>query len=215
MKFNKKIKYKPEQQTYDIKMEKSHSWWWLLLLLLIPLILWLLSRCDGIIPKVIIPSEDDTTRVAIDSTVFTHPVQVMLSWYNTDDLDLHVTEPNGFEIYYSRSTDDQTLGHLNFDMNVGYITSTPKEHISWPLLEKMIPSEYEVSVVNYRNRENVHENYQIDITDGDHIYSFAIGDAIQERKTVKVLKFNWTAEDGVSIIQSIVPAQETNRSTPE
>ena len=70
MKYNEKIEFKPDQLEYDLRMKKRHNWWWLLLLLLIPLILWLLSRCDGI---VVTPPEDfnDTIDIPVDPKILT------------------------------------------------------------------------------------------------------------------------------------------------
>ena len=32
MKYNEKIKFKPDQLEYDLQMKKRRNWWWLLLL---------------------------------------------------------------------------------------------------------------------------------------------------------------------------------------
>lgn len=43
-------------------------------------------------------------------------LKVTLQWTNREiDLDLHVIEPNGFEIYFSQDTSRRTGGHLDID----------------------------------------------------------------------------------------------------
>lgn len=211
MKYSEKITFKSDQLNYDLKMKNRHNWWWLLLLLLIPLLLWLLSRCDGIIPSPPIEEEDSTT-VVIDSTIFEHPVQVMLSWHNYDDLDLHVCEPNGYEIYYSDNTDSETLGHLNFDRNVSSLSRHPQEHISWPKISKMVPGEYLVLVRNYTERSSINDDYQIDIVSDQIVYRFRLNEKIGEKEKVPIVKFSWNRESGITILQSKVEPQSLTRS---
>ena len=203
--------HEPDQLEYDLRMKKRHNWWWLLLLLLIPLILWLLSRCDGI---VVTPPEDfnDTIDIPVDPAVFHHPVQVMLTWHNYDDLDLHVKEPNGFEIYHRKKTDAETLGHLNFDRNVSVITDHPKEHISWPKTDKMLPGEYFVFVRNYKERSDSINDYQVDVIYDDTVYRFDLHEEITEMNTVGIVKFSWDPNAGLTILQTRVTPQTLTRS---
>jgi len=61
-------------------------------------------------------------------------VQVTLSWYSTADLDLHVVEPNGTEIYYGNTTDPSTGGTYALDANsdcTANVSNTPKETVTW------------------------------------------------------------------------------------
>ncbi|MDR2701467.1 MAG: DUF2135 domain-containing protein [Spirochaetaceae bacterium] len=54
-------------------------------------------------------------------------VIVTLSWDNLADVDLHVKDPSGEEIYYSHKT-SRSGGELDFDNREGY----GPEHIYWP-----------------------------------------------------------------------------------
>jgi uncharacterized protein YfaP (DUF2135 family) len=63
--------------------------------------------------------------------VGTGDVQVTLSWGTVDDLDLHVIEPGGEEIYYGHRT-SATGGSLDVDSNAGCGTQmNPVENIFW------------------------------------------------------------------------------------
>lgn len=47
------------------------------------------------------------------------PIQATLTWDQAEDLDLHVVEPNGNEIYYGNRGPSATGGELDHDANVG------------------------------------------------------------------------------------------------
>ena len=62
-------------------------------------------------------------------------IQVNLSWNAPLDLDLHVVDPFGNEVYYGarNGTPTSTGGSLDFDSNPGcYIDNRDSENVSWP-----------------------------------------------------------------------------------
>jgi hypothetical protein len=63
----------------------------------------------------------------------TGDVQVTLIWHDTNDIDLHVTDPAGAEIFYA-SRSSASGGKLDVDANAGCTTTTsePRENIFWP-----------------------------------------------------------------------------------
>ena len=77
-------------------------------------------------------------------------LKITLLWDETEaDLDLHVIEPNGNEIYWENKTDSRTTGELDFDWN-------PKNEESWdrPVAENVFwkrppRGNYQVRVVYY------------------------------------------------------------------
>jgi len=67
-------------------------------------------------------------------------VQVSLIWYNVNDLDLHVVDPNGERIYY-KAPRARSGGELDVDANAGArdasgrpanLTREPVENVYWP-----------------------------------------------------------------------------------
>ena len=56
-------------------------------------------------------------------------LKITLLWDFPGDVDLHVKEPNNFEIFYSNSVDLRTGGYLDVDNRVGGIGSA--ENIYW------------------------------------------------------------------------------------
>jgi len=80
-------------------------------------------------------------------------LKINLKWFTTDDLDLHVIDPSGYEIYYAQkqNTCQGVLGQLDIDANAGgTITTTPQENIYWE--DKAPIGDYEVRVHWYTNR---------------------------------------------------------------
>jgi len=63
----------------------------------------------------------------------TGDVQVTLRWNSTADLDLHVVDPNGCEVFWDRPT-CPSGGKLDVDANAGClgVTTSPVENIFWP-----------------------------------------------------------------------------------
>ena len=65
------------------------------------------------------------------TTVGTGDIQISLSWDSDADLDLHVVEPSGEEIYYGNPT-SATGGELDLDSNALCTSGPRNENIRWP-----------------------------------------------------------------------------------
>jgi len=59
-------------------------------------------------------------------------IEIALSWEDTNDLDLHVIDPNGDRVWFSNKV-SRSGGELDVDRNAGCnnVTNTPIEHIVW------------------------------------------------------------------------------------
>lgn len=71
-------------------------------------------------------------------------LKVTLLWDFRGDIDLHVLQPNGMEIYYDKKKDDSTGGYLDVDNMEGGAGSA--ENIYWPSVAK---GKYTVGLVYY------------------------------------------------------------------
>ena len=93
-------------------------------------------------------------------------VHVTLTWDNATDVDLHVTEPNGEEIWY-RNTRSNTGGQLDVDDTNGF----GPENIFWP--ENSAPrGEYRVEVVYFDESGRGLANYEVTVRYGNEIRVF-------------------------------------------
>lgn len=68
-----------------------------------------------------------------ETVLGTGDVQVTLRWFNQNDLDLHVTDPDGEKIYFQQRVSNSG-GQLDVDSNAGCtnnVTARPVENIFW------------------------------------------------------------------------------------
>ena len=127
-------------------------------------------------------------------------LRVSLSWYNYDDLDLHLIEPNGNEIYFGDRTSYKTGGKLDVDMNAGGRKDSrePVENIFWQNCQKMLEGEYRVVVHNWSKQENVDLGYAVEIDYRGDSQVFEMP-AIPNGRRDTVFTFNYSKKDGVVV----------------
>jgi hypothetical protein len=108
-------------------------------------------------------------------------LRVSLSWFNTDDLDLHIVEPsgraggvfadlNGPRIYFGTKA-GKSGGVLDVDMNAGgRMSREPVENVSW---SRPPPDGwYQVLVHNFAPRERDSVGFTIEIETGGKLSQF-------------------------------------------
>lgn len=84
--------------------------------------------------------------------------RVSLAWFNTDDLDIHVKEPNGNHISFSNK-----CGKLDVDMNVYGERRDAVENVCWHSLDD---GPYTVSIDNYTQREDIDVGFELEVETG-------------------------------------------------
>ncbi len=115
-------------------------------------------------------------------------VRVSLLWNNFNDLDLHVIDPFGEEIFYGRKR-SQSLGELDVDMNAGGRQSEkPVENIYWPL-GKAPAGHYRVRVHMYANRERRNTPFSVELLNKGEVSTFE-GTVSQQGQYVTVCEFD-------------------------
>jgi uncharacterized protein YfaP (DUF2135 family) len=112
--------------------------------------------------------------------VLTGDIQVSVSWDVDNDIDLHVVDPNGFELYWDQDVSPEG-GLLDLDSNAACSQDgVDNENIVWPK-GKAIPGTYIVRVDNFDNCLGAAVNYVVTVQKGDRppqtfTGSFAAGD---------------------------------------
>jgi hypothetical protein len=79
----------------------------------------------------------------------TGDVQVTLRWASEADIDLHVTEPDGTEIWYGDKGPTATGGQLDVDSNVGCVQEASVENVFWPT-GRAPSGSYTIEVTGYQ-----------------------------------------------------------------
>lgn len=85
-------------------------------------------------------------------------LKINLKWNTIDDLDLHVIDPSGFEIYYAKKENvcEGVKGQLDIDANAGEpYTRIPQENIYWEEGKNAPIGKYKVKVVLFRKRDTI------------------------------------------------------------
>lgn len=91
----------------------------------------------------------------------TGAVQISLTWQTTADLDLHLIDASGEEIYY-RNKESTSGGMLDVDRIPGSGDTGPHiENIFWD--SPAPPGRYTASVVNYASAGNSSSSYEMAI----------------------------------------------------
>lgn len=135
-----------------------------------------------------------------------------LHWFNYDDLDVHVMEPNGREIYYGSRHSYYTGGHLDVDMNAGSgQTRDAVENIVWTNRSKLANGRYTVYVNQFRKRESIDVGFEFEIEINGDLHKFAYDKAVQGNVTVAYIDV--TAND--ITISPVLPANASYKSKTE
>lgn len=140
-------------------------------------------------------------------------LRISLAWYNTDDYDLHLYEPNDNHIYFGRKKSTYTKGELDVDMNVTNLTTTPVENIIYGYDSKLIEGKYQVKVNNYNQRNNYDFGFTVEIEFNGEVYEFTHDKLIKDSETVNVVEFEYSNKDGIKFINKITPNSKLNDKT--
>jgi hypothetical protein len=107
------------------------------------------------------------------------PVRFSLAWFNRDDLDIHVFEPNGNHIFFGNKA-----GMLDVDMNAnGPKSDDPVENVSF-----MDPKDgvYPIQVNNYTKRTNSNPGFVIEVESHGKILQFSYTSGVDNGETVDI-----------------------------
>lgn len=109
-----------------------------------------------------------------------------LHWFNYDDLDLHVTEPGGSEIYFGHKN-GYSGGVLDVDMNAGSgKTRDAVENIIWTDQSKLRAGRYEVRVHNFCKREHIDFGFEVEIEINGELHKFNYDKMVSDREYIAV-----------------------------
>lgn len=121
-----------------------------------------------------------------------------LAWFNYDDLDLHMIEPNGHEISFRNRNSRYTGGQLDVDMNAGVVgTREAVENIFYSNASQMQEGEYTLYVNNFNKRETVDVGFEVEIDFKGSVFKFAHPKAVNNRDSVIVAKFTYSHKNGI------------------
>jgi len=104
--------------------------------------------------------------------VGTGDIQVTLSWDADSDVDLHVVDPNGEEVYFA-NTEVSSGGNLDLDSNAGCsIDDVRNENITWPT-GSAPRGTYTVRVDYWSSCDVAETNYTVLVNNGGNVEVFS------------------------------------------
>lgn len=114
-----------------------------------------------------------------------------LSWFNTDDLDIHVETPSGTHIFYGNPQDKFGNHVLDVDMNRSAfdLTDTQVENLAFTNPEDGL---YKLYVHQFSRRGNSDVGFVIEVESGGKIKQFSYKDDIYQNGNVAVGEFTVT-----------------------
>lgn len=122
-----------------------------------------------------------------------------LAWYNYDDLDFYMLEPNLNTIYYGRKSSNLG-GMLDVDMNAGGPKSRePVENIFYATSRHMLEGDYKLSVNQYNKRETSNDGFAVEIDANGETYNFSYDQPLATQKTVSVATINYSKANGFTV----------------
>lgn len=131
-----------------------------------------------------------------------------LAWFNYDDLDLHMMEPDGTHIFYRDRSPRSTKGQLDVDMNAGSgQTRTPVENIFYPSKSTMKLGTYTLSVNQFQRRETSNPGFEVEIDIMGVVHQFTYDKVVAG--DVEVADLNVTA-NGITVVPKI-PSTQTSK----
>ena len=135
-----------------------------------------------------------------------------LHWFNYDDLDVHVLEPNGHEIYYANRRSYTTGGTLDVDMNAGSgKTRDAVENIVWTDRSKLAPGRYTVFVNQFNKRENIDVGFEFEIEIDGELHKFAYDKIVKGNVTVAYID---VSRKGITV-SPVLPSNASYKSKTE
>jgi hypothetical protein len=138
-----------------------------------------------------------------------------LHWFNYDDLDLHVKEPNGNHIYYSRKTSTTTGGRLDVDMNAGRGHSRDAvENVVWTDRSRLTPGRYQVFVHQFNKRESIDVGFEFEIEVDGELHKFAYDKRVGQGSNIEVAYIDVDIHKNITVIP-ILPANASYKSKTE
>lgn len=154
-------------------------------------------------------------RVKTRGGSVTGDFRASLGWFNSDDLDLHLVEPNNREEIYFGHRRSCSGGELDVDMNVsasGPNTSrNAVENITYAKRSTMREGKYKLYVHNYRHREHIDVGFEVELEFDGTLHTFTCEREVRPQESVTVALFTYSRKDGLKIIESL-PSRAASRT---
>ena len=134
----------------------------------------------------------------------TGELRASLSWFNKDDLDIHVYEPDGNRIFYSEPYNKSRNGLLDVDMNVTNPVENAVENIVFKDRYRTLEGTYRVDINNYTKvcSDPKKQGFTVQLECHDVIMDFTCNQMLSTRQTIEAVQFNYSHTGGISNVKT-------------
>lgn len=116
-------------------------------------------------------------------------VSCRLAWYNSDDLDFHMSEPGYYISYPVKRRKSPNGGMLDVDANGGDgIMENPVENIFYAKKNTMMNGEYTLKVNQFSQREYKNAGFEVEIDIMGTVHHFVYDNPLSTNRTIEVAK---------------------------
>ena len=131
-----------------------------------------------------------------------------LSWFNSDDLDIHCEQSDGNPISYQVMKCGRTGAHLDVDMNAGNSNNStdPVENITW---SKEPTGTKKIRVRNYTKRNTTDVGFEIEIEFDNKMYNFVYDKAVKHGEYIDVAELEFV--DGKMKVTPLIPSTVSSK----
>lgn len=135
-------------------------------------------------------------------------LRISLRWYNADDLDLHLVEPDNTHIYHGELRPYGSKMHLDVDMNASktnnYCPNSPVENIACMFARDIKNGINKVKVRQYSKRAMENVGFEVEVDFKGAITTFNYIKSLPQGKVVDVFDFSYhTGKDEVLFTNTI------------
>lgn len=141
-------------------------------------------------------------------------MRVSLSWFNRDDLDLHVVTPNSEICFHSR-LDNVSKGILDVDMNIHGESSTPVENVTWANRNTITSGLYKVFVQNFTKRETKDVGFEIEFEINGVVTNYSYKKPVSSKHNITVFSFLFDNKTGEVTSLKVGPEIESSLISKE
>ena len=125
--------------------------------------------------------------------------RISLSWFNTDDLDIHMDTPRRGRVFHGC----KNAGGFSLDVDMNVSSAGAKtdavENISAKSVGEIDEGEYTVHVKNYTRRNAKNTGFDIEIDFLGEVFHFSSSTSPKDSMTVKCLTFEYSKARGFTI----------------
>ncbi len=125
-------------------------------------------------------------------------LRVSLSWFNTDDLDIHMSLPESYRNLFHANRREGGF-ELDVDMNVSSFDASKNavENISASNIKDIREGDYTVMVKNFTKRNTEDCGFDIEVEFLGEVYNFSTKNSPKDSQTVECFTFNYTKLGGI------------------